>query len=292
VPLKAARELRAGIVRKPRDDEIDAYGLTHRGKVRAENQDHFLVAALHKRMVVRQTSLPNLASQDTERLAFIVMVADGVGSGAGEEASRFALESISQYLTHCTHCYYTADVADDATLANSLEEAALDVHGQLMERAAHVPGRRHTATTLTLVLGVWPRAYVLQVGDSRYYLMRDGALTQVSRDQTMAQDLIDRGILSHTDAYRSRLTNVLSSAIGGPQAFPVVSAVQNDWGVVHLLCSDGLTKHVSDDLIAQRLREMTSAKQACETLLEDALSAGGTDNITVFVGRCVRKDEE
>jgi protein phosphatase len=286
--VKVARELREGVVRKPRDSEIDVYGLTHTGHTRAENQDHFLIASLHKRMVVRMTSLPTLESQDTDRLAFLAMVADGVGSGAGEEASRFALECVTQYLANCTHCYYTADVTDDAAFARALEETGREVHARLTERAASLRSGRAIATTLTLLVGVWPRLYLLQVGDSRYYMMRDGQLTQVSRDQTLAQELVDRGILSHTDAYQSRLANVLSSAIGGPQADPVVTAVQNDWGTVHLLCSDGLTKHVSNDLIAQRLRSMTSSQQACETLLEDALRAGGTDNVTVIVGRTLR----
>jgi protein phosphatase len=141
-----------------------------------------------------------------------------------------------------------------------------------------------------LWLGVWPRAYVLQVGDSRYYMLRGEELTQISRDQTMAQELIDRGIISRADASRSRWSHVLSSAIGGPQTTPVVTGIANDWGLVHLLCSDGLTKHVSDDRIRERLLEMTSAKKTCEALLQDALDGGGTDNITIVVGRVVKEE--
>jgi protein phosphatase len=66
--------------------------------------------------------------------------------------------------------------------------------------------------------------------------------------------------------------------------------MQQDWNNVGLLCSDGLTKHVSDERIRERLLSMTSARSACEGLLQDALDAGGTDNITVVVGRTVRKD--
>jgi len=143
------------------------------------------------------------------------------------------------------------------------------------------------ATTLTLWIGVWPKAYLLQVGDSRFYVLRDGVLTQVSRDQTMAQELVDQGIMTRTDAFNTRWANVLSSSLGGRQTAPVVTAMDQGWQNVGLLCSDGLTKHVSDERIAERLRTMTSSRQACEALLQDALDDGGTDNITIVVGRVV-----
>jgi serine/threonine protein phosphatase PrpC len=86
------------------------------------------------------------------------------------------------------------------------------------------------------------------------------------------------------------LANVLSSSIGGSQTAPVVTRVPAAWNTVHLLCSDGLTKHVTDEKISERLGTMTSARQACEQLLQDALDGGGTDNITVCIGRAVKKD--
>ena len=145
------------------------------------------------------------------------------------------------------------------------------------------------ATTLTLWLGVWPRAYLLQVGDSRCYVLHEGELTQISRDQTMAQELVEAGVLARADAQRTRWAHTLSSAIGGRQTAPVVTRMDSDWGKVGLLCSDGLTTHVSDDRIRERLRHMTSARQVCEDLLQDALDGGGTDNITILVGRTIRR---
>lgn len=277
---------------KPRDDEIDVYGLTHVGLVRPTNQDHFLICQLRKRMDVWLTSLPGIDElpADTERLAFLAMVADGVGGTArGEEASRRALNAVTQYLMHSMHCYYTADSTNDEAFAAALQEAALQCHSELMERVAD-DASGSMATTLTLWLGVWPRTYILQVGDSRYYMLRDGELTQISRDQTVAQDLLEQGVLTPAQADSTRWANVLSSAIGGPEARPVVNAIRQDWGVVHLLCSDGLTKHVSDEMIRERLVHMTSARQVCEQLLQDALDAGGTDNISIIVGRAVRRD--
>jgi len=288
------RTLVRPMLRKPLDDEIDVCGLTHVGKKRSVNEDHFLICSLHKAIQVRMTSLPptNLLPTESERLAFLAMVADGVGgSRAGEEASEFALETITSYLTHSMHCYYTADSSDDMMFTRTLEEAALRCHEELVQAAEEDRSRRGMATTLTLWLGVWPRAYVLQVGDSRYYQLRDGTLTQVSRDQTMAQELIDLGVFTRTDRAAAQLANTLSSAIGGPQTTPVVTGVENGWGHVHLLCSDGLTKHVPDERIRERLMNMTNAKQACDDLLQDALDAGGSDNITMIVGRVIKKRE-
>ena len=160
----------------------------------------------------------------------------------------------------------------------------MEAHAAVQARAEREGDKGRMATTLTLWFGVWPWYYLLQVGDSRYYLFRDGKLSQLSRDQTMAQDLVDQGVWTRAVGERSRLANVLSSAIGGQTATPVVTRLKADWHNVHLLCSDGLTKHVSDERIAERLKGMTSSQQACEQLLQDALDGGGSDNITIIVG--------
>lgn len=278
--------------RKPRDDEIDRYGLTHQGLVRKTNQDHFVLAAVHRTVRVLQTSLSEQERLPfgEERLAMLAMIADGVGGGAGgERASRLALETASQYVISSLHAFQNAG-AEDESFTNALQDAAMVTHAAVVERAKTMPEIRSMATTLTLWLGMWPWYYILQVGDSRYYLYRDGKLTQLTRDQTVAQDLVDQGVLKRADAENSRFAHVLSSAIGGSETRPVVSRLRADWRNVHLMCSDGLTKHVSDEQIAHRLATMTSSKQACEALLQDALDGGGSDNITIIVGRAVPRD--
>lgn len=279
--------------RKPRDDEIDVYGLTHRGKVRAENQDHFLIASIYKRLHVVSTSLPESAGLrgDEDRVAYVAMVADGVGGGTGgERASATALEAAMQYVNDSMACYLGRE-DDETGFADALQRAALKSHEAVLSRRSELaPGRRTMATTLTLFLGVWPRYYLLQVGDSRYYRWRDGDLTQVTRDQTFAQELVDAGALTRSDARRSRLSDILSSALGADETAPVVTPMDSDWRNVHLLCSDGLTKHVEDERIAQVLAQMTDARAACEQLLADALAAGGTDNITIVIVRAVPRD--
>lgn len=280
--------------RKPRDDEIDLWGLTHPGKVRATNEDHFLVGSLFKRLAVWATSLPDTDQlrAGNERLGSLAMVADGVGGeAAGEEASRLALEQIAQYVTQSTDCYYVSD-AQAEQFMDVLQAAAMRAHEHVLDRSRVNPAMRGMATTLTLWIITWPWTYLLQVGDSRYYLYRDGVLRQITRDQTMAQELIDMGVMARPAAMASPWANVLSSALGGEQTAPAVTRIAATWGDVHLLCSDGLTKHVSDERIAERLASMTSARQVCEALLQDALDGGGSDNITIIVARAVARDAQ
>ena len=148
--------------RKPREDEIDAYGVTHPGKVRKDNQDHFLLCSLRKQLVVRLSSIPEaeglLAS--TERLASLAMVADGVGGAArGETASRVALAAVTQYVSRSMRCYYAAGAQDDQELHDALQQGAHQCHAELVRRGEEDADFRGMATTLTLYLGVWPRGY-------------------------------------------------------------------------------------------------------------------------------------
>ena len=278
--------------RKPRDDEIDVHGLTHTGRVRSENQDHFLLATVHKRVNVIATNLgahSHLPARE-QRVAFLAMVADGVGGAqGGAEASATALESVMQYVNDSMSCLYDRDVTE-SKFTDMLQRCALRSHEAIRERASASEERGSMATTLTLFMGVWPAYYLLQLGDSRYYLWREGRLTQVTRDQTLANDLVDQGILSRAQAPHTQFAHVLSSALGADTAEPVVTRLRAEWDSVHLLCSDGLTKHVSDERIAERLAHMTSSKQVCEQLLADALEDGGSDNITIIVGRNVPEE--
>lgn len=293
VPIQMTATSEASVpARKPLDEEIDVWGLTHPGKVRPTNEDHFLLGSLHKHLEIKSTSLPNAEHFRAcdERIGFLAMIADGVGGQlAGEEASRVALEEATLYVSHSTGCYYKSDARADE-FVDVLQEAAMRSHQRVLERASMDADFHGMATTLTLWIGVWPWAYLLQVGDSRYYLYRRGVLTQVTRDQTLAQELVDQGVMTRPVALASRWAHVLSSSIGGAQTAPVVTRLSSSWEDTHLLCSDGLTKHVSDERIAERLAGMTSARQACEALLQDALDGGGTDNITIIVGRPVPRD--
>jgi protein phosphatase len=275
---------------KPRDEDLDFFGITDKGLVRKDNQDHFLVTTLHKTMRVHVTSLPNpeLLEIPSQRIASVGMVCDGVGGHAGgEAASRSAVEAIAGYVTHTMQCFFTGEHGDPEDFLVSLRDAAARSHELIASRARESGDRKGMATTLTMFVAVWPTLYLLQVGDSRCYVYRDGVLTQLTRDQTMAQDLLDSGVLTPEQAARSPYANVLSSSLGGATWVPEVSRFDLKLGDKLLLCTDGLTKHVSDEQIERRMAALTSSEQAARALLQDALDGGGTDNITVLVLRTI-----
>ncbi len=272
---------------RPRDEELDLFGLTHPGRVRTENQDHFLLCTLHQQIVVHGTSLPGPDELPLrgERLGTIMLVADGVGgSAAGGEASQLATTAITSYVSSTMRCYHASNASEEKEFSTALQTAVLEAHGTVRKEAARADQRM--ATTLTLAIAVWPRMYVVQVGDSRCYYYWDGVLKQVTRDQTVAQYLVDAGVIKADQASKSPYSNVLASAIGGEEAKPEIALLDiTPRGCVILLCSDGLTKHVSDDEITQQCRTMTSSEQLCTSLLEMALERGGSDNITILAGR-------
>src|SRR4029079_9216009 len=127
--------------RKPRDDELDAFGITHKGKVRPTNQDHFLLGSLRQRFNVRQSSLPALDHPHVvhARVASLIMVADGVGGGQkGDQASQLAVEEVTQYVNESARCYYH-NAASDENFVRDLEQAALKCHRAVVERGASDP---------------------------------------------------------------------------------------------------------------------------------------------------------
>ena len=147
------------------------------------------------------------------------------------------------------------------------------------------------ATTMTLLLTHWPRMYVVQIGDSRCYVLHQHELLRVTRDQTLAQRLVDEGAISEAQAAGSRFAHVLSSAIGADALEPASTAFTFDPDDVILLCTDGLTKHVTDDEIREHLDTLASAEKTARALVDLALERGGTDNVTVVVGCLLRKPE-
>jgi protein phosphatase len=268
-----------------RTARVDAVGLSHAGKVRPANEDHYAILVLQRSIQLRSTNLQDTTILDRLRRpeVNILVVADGVGGAVGGKlASGVAVRSVVEYLAEAVGCVQDFDVDREQTFLDHLSRAVERGHERLKEMFQAQGG---PATTLTMVTVVWPRAYVVHVGDSRGYFLRNGTLKQFTRDQTMGDYLVDIGAVTEQHAQKAGLYNVLSSAVGA-ELVPSVGVVDLVEGDTLLLCSDGLTKHVSNERIAELLggSDPTSAAQA---LIDAALEGGGSDNVTVVVGKAV-----
>ena len=265
---------------RPKRANVDVFGLTHTGHVRAANEDHYLVASLHK--MLESTSLPaeQLDSFTSGSRGYLFLVADGVGGLAGgDRASGAAVRAVARYVTSATACWYEIGPSEGNELLHELQKAVLGAHDHLLEQESG------TATTLTMVFITWPRAYVVHVGDSRCYRLRDRQLELITTDQTIAQAMVDAGVMTQADADRTEWKHILASALGSQEASPATFMTDCRWDDVMLLCTDGLTKHVTDDEIAAALQREQSSEETCNALVELALARGGTDHVTVVCGR-------
>ena len=281
---------------RPTDDELDMFGLTHPGLKRPSNQDHFLLATVHAQISVLGSSLSGLDALPLKgnRLGTLLLVADGVGGTSdGGAAAELATQTVMQYVASSLRCYHDIGRGNDPAFLDSLREAAFRAHEAVLAEAASRTDRSSLATTLTLGVGVWPWLYVVQVGDSRAYIYTRGKLQQVTRDQTMAQEMLDVGVLNEEDATRSPLKDILSSAIGAPDATPVVSRVDvSERGCVLVFCTDGLTKHVSNEEIESFCARGLSAEDLGRGLVGLALDRGGSDNVTIVIAQAPVKRRE
>jgi protein phosphatase len=273
------------VASRPTMSEIDTFGLTDRGRVRPVNNDHFLIASFHRNLRVHYTSIPGgIGHQETESRGFLFLVADGVGglTSAGD-GSALALSTLAQHLLHATEiCSEMALAQEEKSLAE-LREAVLQAHTALVDMGREAGGK--PATTLTMYAGFWPRAFVVHVGDSRMYRFRDGELTRFTSDQTYEQLMLESGAIKPGSPEAARLKHVLWSAVGNDEIVPQVVPTDITRRDVILVCSDGLTKHVSDDEIRERLARDESSEENVRALVDLALQRGGTDNVTAVVGK-------
>ncbi|HWA57218.1 MAG TPA: protein phosphatase 2C domain-containing protein [Gemmatimonadales bacterium] len=273
---------------RPSKDRYDYFGISHQGLVRTENQDCFLIGSIHKAMQVHQTSLPEetLGELLSPSRGYVFLVADGVGGiPGGRDASRTALGAIIDYVLRAMDLYVQLDQDLEPEFLAELQRSVERSHEAVVQAGAADEERLGMATTLTMVCIRWPRGYLVHVGDSRCYVLRDGELNLLTKDQTMAQAMVDAGALSPDQAERSGLKHVLYSAIGATRAEPMTRTTDIRIDDVMLLCTDGVTKHVSDEEIREALRSCRSAEVTARHLLQLALDRGGSDNTTLIIGR-------
>ena len=268
---------------------VQCGALTHPGKVRSNNEDHFLVAKLAKSMQIYQSSLDTAGeTRFSDEDGYLMVVADGMGgAAAGERASAMAVHSVEAFALNTLKWFLHMGKADEsvllAELAHSLELADRSVYDQA-ESDYRLAGM---GTTLTMAYCVGLDLYIVHAGDSRAYLYRDGKLEQVTNDHTLVQLLVEGGMITAEDAKTHHRRNIVTNVIGGPK--PGVQAeihkVRIKDGDILLLCSDGLTEPVDDAVIALTLGKTTDPDGLAHDLVEIALENGGPDNITAVVAR-------
>ena len=212
----------------------------------------------------------------------LLAIADGMGGhAAGEVASRVAIESV-------------APLDDDqpgADLVTSLREAVETASGFLQDMAEADSALDGMGTTLTALLFADRRIGLVHIGDSRGYLLRDGALNQITHDHTLVQHLVDEGRITPEEASTHPQRSWITRSLTGRGELELdLSIREAREGDRYLLCSDGLSGPVSEETIAETLRTVADPQQACDQLIELALRAGGPDNITAIVADVVGSD--
>ncbi len=267
--------------------KIDCAGQTDIGKQRSSNQDHFLIANLHKNMHVENSSVPfDQPELFGETMGKLLFVADGMGGAqAGEVASQMAIQEMATHLLNSMHWLFCPKQPEIERFIEDLKAGAMRSHDAVCKDSESDPTHRGMGTTLTVAYLFWPVLYVLHVGDSRCYILRDQKWIQrLTKDQTLAQVLYDHGQLNEVELKESPYNNVLTSAIGiqgEPEA--IVYKTRLNAGDRVLLCSDGVNVHMEDQEIESILNNRQSPSEVCEHLINTANDRGGQDNITAVV---------
>ncbi len=265
---------------------VRAFGITDKGKVRATNEDQFLAAELTKSMRIWQTSLEGPRVQIGEERAHLFLVADGLGGhSAGERASTIAATAVEQFTLNSFKWFFGSDSTEARKVLAQFQAALTQADAAIVEEAAENPELRGMGTTVTMAFQIGAQLCVVHVGDSRAYLFRQGQLHQLTQDHTMVADLVRSGVIQPDQAAGHRMRHVITNVVGGPQAGVKVEAraVPIEPGDRLLLCSDGLTEAVTDDVIAATLAAGPEIEAAAKQLLALAMAGPAKDNITLVV---------
>jgi PPM family protein phosphatase len=263
--------------------------MTDCGKVRSNNEDHFLVARLSKSMRVCKTSLPGEGeTQFSEEEGYLIVVADGMGGhAAGERASALAVGSIEGFVLNTLKWFLHLSGDDEHQLVTELRQSLESADRTVIERARSNRAFYGMGTTLTMAFSVATDLFIVHAGDSRAYLFRDGELEQLTSDDTVVQVMVDAGVISPEDAKHHNRRHVVTNVIGGPGEGVSVEIQKLKLldGDTVLYCTDGLTEPVDDVAIAEILQHHPDPEDACTRLVELALSRGAPDNVTAVVVR-------
>lgn len=270
--------------------KVEVAGATHWGHVRNNNEDHYLAVRLQRSLATLCTNLEeSTLDQSFDEIGYGLLVADGLGGMAGGEvASRMALCKLVELVVNAPDWIMRFNQRqDESNVMERMTQRFRQVDDALRVEAEQDSSLAGMGTTLTVAISLGASLLIGHIGDSRAYVMRGNSLYQLTNDHTLAQALIDAGIASPDDAAMQALHHVLTAALGASagRADPQLQRFRLSNNDQVLLCTDGLTKVVTAATIAAVLSEAASAKAACDTLLDLALSAGGADNVTALVAR-------
>lgn len=273
----------------PRPVRVEFGALSHPGKVRENNEDHFVVVRRRRSRDALLTSLPEGVLAPSEEVGYSMAVADGVGGAAfGEMASMLALQAAWDLTSSAVKWPFQWTEGEAEELTQTLQLYGQLMHRTLLERSQADPRYAGMATTITGAITIGDEAFIAHVGDSRAYLARGGALERLTRDHTMAQRLVDAGDLPSVGEAPGFMRRLLVNSLGGRSRDGVeveVHRVHLADGDCLLLCTDGLSDMVSEANIARALAAHPEPQEACRTLVDLALEGGGRDNVTVVLAR-------
>ena len=260
---------------------------THTGKVRERNEDHFLLVRRRRSRQVMQSNMPESFPAASEEDGYVMVVADGIGGGGfGHLASRLALEAGWALGGDEINWSFRATPKEIDDVLAKMKLYPLLIHKALIRETREHPELRGMGTTFTAAYTIGNDAFITHVGDSRAILIRQGRLTQLTTDQTLAEYFAKANELARTGEEFKRMSHVLVSCLGAVDDSVDVETqhFELQHGDALLLCSDGLTDMVSNETIAETVQQNADPQQACDRLIELALEAGGRDNITIVLG--------
>jgi protein phosphatase len=262
--------------------------LSHKGKVRPNNEDNFLVVRLGRFLETLSTSLPDgEIPPEYSDIGYGMVVADGMGGMAGGEvASRLAITLLLNLVLDTPDWILGRDDSDVEEIIRRAARRFGAVNEAIIEEARRRPRLSGMGTTLTMAASLGMDLVIAHVGDSPVYLSRGKKLRKLTRDHTVAQELADEGMMPVEDV-PARFQHILTHAIGIPDtgSEPATGRFHLVSGDRLLLCTDGLTDMADEEAIAEAMQGGSSAKAICQSLVDLALKGGGKDNVTVVVAR-------
>lgn len=212
--------------------------------------------------------------------ARLLALADGMGGhAAGEVASQLVIAALA----------HLDDDEPGGDLLAKLDDAVRSGNAAIAAQVEAEPELEGMGTTLTAILFAGDRIGMVHIGDSRGYLLRDGELTQITKDDTFVQTLVDEGRITREEAHSHPQRSLIMRALTGHEVEPTLTMREARAGDRYLLCSDGLSDPVSDETILEAL-QIPDVAEAAYRLIELALRGGGPDNVTVVVADVVDYD--